>query len=326
MDAAVYDSVDNFIIGCRGNRLFVCNPTTGAIQAQLDVGPWASGRSSLAYDAGSNRIYFAPWNLPQYQLVVSSENSKRFVYRLHVAGGSLSLDQTIDVDTLAGFAVDNQSSKLEVGITAMDSGNGWIFCKWKSASFSGTGGGGSLRFSAANPASFTNALEGVLGGWNNIAYSSISGHDWAFQPDPEGGPEVVFYDYTSGLESVFRVANPRMILAVGADPNNHVYVTDINQLIYVYHPNGDRNTATLLNTIDTTRSAFNGLSVRYRSTDGFIYVAGGSDNSVAVINTAGSGSLVGGAVLTGFDAPVDFVFTPTTRFAVQAGSVPLKAF
>jgi len=327
MDSAIYNSVDKFIIGIRGNRLFVCNPTTGAVVNQLDIGPWASGKSSIAYDAASNRIYAAPWNVPQMPLSGGVQIGTRSIYRLHSSSGVLSLDQTLDVGTLLATTVGFYPS-IELGVTAMDSGNGFIFCRYQTVSNTFKISASTMSFTANNPVagSVINASEGMIGGWHHVGYAHIGTDDWLFSPDPGGGPEVVFFDYTTQLESVFQIPNPGTVLAVGADPNNHVYVTDVAQLIYVYRPNGDRSTATLLNTINTGHTAFSGVSVRRNPTDGFMYVAGAEDNSVAVINTTGSGSLVGGAVIGGFDQPIDFVFTPTARFAVQAGAVPLKSF
>lgn len=319
MDAAVYDSVDKFIIGIRGNRVFRCDPTSGAILQQADIGTF--GRNGcLAYDVGTNKVFASVWDTPGF----TSRNgtftiSNRNIYRLNPS--TLAVELTADIGTQFSIAAGNAMN--ECGISAMDASGGNIYCRWFQTGVGGVNRGnvgGSLRFSAANMSTFINENEGVIGGYGNIIYGNVTstGHDNAIFPDQAGGPQVILSDYVTNGEALVSVPWPANMLAVGFAPTQqHVFVTDIAQQIYVFTTGGVSVT-----TINTGHSGFNGLSVRYNPNDGNIYVAGGNDNNVAQINPATNAL----TLIPGFDCPVNFVFTPTTRFAVQAGSTPLKSF
>jgi hypothetical protein len=322
MDNAVYASGIGAIIGIRGNRLFQCNASTGAIITQADIGTF--GRNGcLAYDSGSNKIFCSTWNTPHYdiQLVGLFQTSvaNRNLYRINPS--TLAVELTLDITTtfnlVNGLGHANDMTAQEAGICAMDSSGGNIYCRWWGNWINGGVSGGSLRFSAANVATFTNGAEGVVGGYPGIVYASIGGHDNALFCDQQGTQEIVLNDYTAVTENTFHTAN-KNILAVGFAPvQQHVFITDVAQLIYVYSTAGAS-----LTTINTGRANFNGLSVRFDATDGNIYVCGGNDNTIVQINPATNAFVV----IPGFDCPVDYVRAGATRFAVQAGSTPLKAF
>lgn len=327
MDMAV--DATTAIVGIRGNRLFVCDHTSGGLLSQLDVGQYARQNGCLSFDAASGRIYAAAWNTPQWSVDATFQSSTRNLYRLHLSGNTLVLDQTVDIGSTFSLA-SNRSAALDVGIMAMHpysvntGGINYIYCKWAARAQLGGGTGGSLRFNALNLATFNNGSEGFEGGYNNVVYGSIGGHDNAICPDPAGGPQVVMFDYTSSVENTFNNTLPKLTVAVGFAPvQQHVFVTDLAQKIYIYSTAG-----ALLATADTLQSAFNGLAVRLGN-DGKIYVAGGNSNMVAQIDPTNPAPTIanGGIVMiSGFDCPVDIITTSTTRFAVQAGSTPLKAF
>lgn len=316
MDQAVFASNPNLIIGIRGSRLFQCNATTGAVVTTADIGTVGWGKSCLAYDSGSNKVFCSTWNTPEYVIkhigFFDVPVSERNFYRINPS----TLAVELATDFQSNFGVSESDSTLqEVGICAMDSSGGNIFCRWWAAPHAGGSTGGSLMFSAANVATFHNGNEGTQGGFPHVVYGAVAGNDNAFFVDNQG-LQIIRYDYTANSEHVFSFTPPQNPLVAGFAPvQQHVLVTDVAQKIYVFDLAG-----ALLATIDTLRSGFNGVAARYNSVDGQVYVAGGNDNTVCVINPATNTFVI----KTGFDVPVDFVFTASKKFAVQAGSTPLK--
>ncbi len=75
-----------------------------------------------------------------------------------------------------------------------------------------------------------------------------------------------------------------------------------------------------VSTIDLGNDNFRPLHARYNSVDELLYIPGGKSDSVAVLDPADD-SL---SIVTGFDSPLDVVFTDSKAFAVQSGLVGLK--
>jgi len=73
--------------------------------------------------------------------------------------------------------------------------------------------------------------------------------------------------------------------------------------------------------IDTGRADARPRRALWNSVDGKVYVPGGKDDTVIVIDPASADSIT---VKTGFDSPIDFVFTPTKKWAVQHSLVGLR--
>ena len=326
MDNAVFASGASAIIGIRGNRVFRCDPTSGAVLQQADLGNF--GRNGcVSYDSGTNKVFCAAWDSPGFTARNATFTiSNRNIYRINPA--TLAVEITADIGTQFSIAAGNAMN--EYGISAMDSGAGNIYCRWFQTGVGGVNRGnvgGTLRFSAANMATQVNENEGVIGGYANVIYANVTstGHDNALFPDQAGGPQAILSDYVSNTEVLISAAFPQNMLAVGFAPTQqHVFLSDIAQKIYIYSIAG-----ALLATADTLQSAFNGLKIRYNSNDGKIYVAGGNSNFVAQIDPTNATPTIanGGIVMySGFDCPVDLVFTGSVRFAVQAGSTPLKSF
>lgn len=76
---------------------------------------------------------------------------------------------------------------------------------------------------------------------------------------------------------------------------------------------------TLFN-LDTVNSGSDPFRIRYRSTDGRLYIPCMTNNGIIVWNP-GTDS---GIFKSGFTSPIDVVFTPSKAFAVQGGPVGLR--
>lgn len=314
MDSACYDSTDNLIIGVRGGRIFKCDPSTGAVQSQADFAQPAFGLACCAWDSGSNRVFASVWNQPHFvNDAAFSVSSPKNIYR--IIPSTLATELVIPFDSITGFL--NETALWMSGPGAMVAVGGHIYGRMYYASNNaGSPKVSFFRFLASNFATnqFHNETDG---GYANCAYANVGGDDVLYALD-QSDQGFNWYDFTTSANN-FGPTNgdtTKVMLAIAFAPvQQHLYVTDQAQFIYVYDTAG-----AFVSSINTGRSAFNGIQIRFNSNDGLLYAAGFADNTVVVI-TPSTNAFV---VKTGFDLPVDFVFTPTKRFCVQQGGTPLK--
>jgi hypothetical protein len=186
-----------------------------------------------------------------------------------------------------------------------------------------------FKFSAANVA--VNFYESFGGNtFPNMCYATVGGHDRVYICSQDAD-EVQYWDWadSSSNQSAFNATRGFNCIE-WAPVQGVLYVCREFQFIDMYTTgvDGGGNSPVYSGiTLDTLRSTFNGVAIRYNSNDGLIYVAGGADNTVAVFNPATNvfiGGDPGSRVRAGYDLPCDFVFTGTMKFAVQQGTVPLK--
>lgn len=327
MDSACYASSDNLIIGVRGGRVYKANPITGEILSQSDFAPVAFGASSIIYDSGVNRCFATAWNTNSHDF--PNFRSTRTLYRITPSAVGCSTlgccnDLTLNIQTLfTGVGLPGFINGAESGIANMRALSGQIY---------GVGWSGAInvefsifKFQANAPA--TNAFEPFSVDNNpQMCVADIGGHDRVYVMDGSSGS----VDYWDFFDSSFNTSAPDTSRGYNAIEyavsTGVLYVCREYQFIDIYTTGvdgGGNSPVYSGTTLDTGRSTFNGVNIRYNSFDGLLYVAGGADNTVIVINPAGP-SIVPPNPRTGFDLPVDFVFTLTKKFAVQAGPVPLK--
>lgn len=317
MDAACYDSVDNLIIGVRGGRVFQCDASSGAVLNQSDYQQLGLGAATIVYDSGINRCYAACWNVGHYN--VANFSSTRNFYKiipntLAVDGAPISFETT--------FATTIGAGALLAGIASMKNVSGVIYgLAWNSTINPQLC---AIRFQASNLTIKTLASFGSIYGYPSFAYANVGGNDRVYIACPDAD-NVQWWDFTASTSGSggFDAGLGYVAIEFGG---TYLFVTRELQFIDVYDVTGAFQSALNLGniasgTINTGRSAFNGVNIRRNPYTGLIYVAGGADDSVFTIDpTLG----VLSAVKLGFDLPFDFVFTPTKTFAVQQGSVPLK--
>lgn len=303
------------IVGVRGGRVYKFDPTTGAVSSQADYSPLAFGRATCCYDPGINRIFATCFNIGHFD--PTNFGSARNIYRINPNTNPPSVDLVIPFSTT--FGVDIKYAAAECGIARMKAVSGNIYA------YGWTGTIHPIltvfKFAAASPgtpvANSPQALV-IIGSYPSFAYGSIAGEDVIMWADQDAC-DLESWNFSTGVQSNVGTDNTRNRVATEYAPvQGHLFVTAEFQFIYVYTLAG-----ALVATVDTGRSNFNGVDIQRNPIDGFIYVAGGSDNSVAIINPATN--LLVGAVLLGYDLPCGFVFSTTAKFAVQQGAVPLKA-
>ncbi len=314
MDDAAFCSaaVGTPIIGVRGGQMYKCDPITGDVTSQADYSPLAFGRATCCYDAGTNRVFATSFNIGHFDS--TNFSSAKNIYRINPTVTPPAVDLIIPF--AATFGATLNYAAAESGMARLKSSGGNIY---------GYGWTGAihptltvLRFQASAPGTFSTQQQSLIGSYPSFAQGVIGGDDTMIWADQDAC-NIESWGFTSSTGSGVGLDNTRNRIAIEYDGvSGHLFVTAEFQFIYVYSLAG-----ALITTIDTGRSTFNGVDILRNPNNGLIYVAGGSDNTVVIINPATN--LIVGEVLAGYDHPCGFVFTTTTKFAVQQGAVPLKA-
>lgn len=309
MDSACYDSVNGNIIGVRGGRAYQCNATTGAVNASpapFDYQQLAFGQATVVF--ANNLCYAACMSTPHYDVAAFGTN--RNFYRLNTL--TLQPAQTFNFKTNFGLPLNNAA--LESGLMVMRPfGTGIFAMGFKSAVNPSLN---LFNFSAIDPTTYSLVDIGFYG-YPSFGIGVVGGETFTFWARQDANTIASYGWGGTGFNENVADAGRGYYATEYAPVQNRVYVTREFQFIDVY----DNATApNFILTIDTTRSTFNGVNIKFNSVDGLLYIAGGADNTVIVLNPAGNSFVV----KTGFDLPFDFVFTPSKKFAVQLGSTPLK--
>lgn len=309
MDAAVYDSTDNLIIAVRGGRVFQCDAATGVVLSQLDFQQLGLGGSCIVWDQGTNRCFASCWNTGNYN--VPAFAAARNFYR--IVPNPLSVDL---VTPLSGIGGSITQPGFEAGIIQMKNIAGTIYgIAWDNNLPAVLGGLAAFKFLANNIATHTYAR---IGGYDypSFAYATVGGNDRIYTASSLEA-SVQWWDFVASGLTIAGTDVTRGYVAIEYAPvQQMLYVTREFQFIDIYDTSG-----VFQSTLNTARAAFNGVNIQFNPNDGFIYVAGGADGSVIVIDPATNAM----TVKTGFDLPWSFVFTPSAKFAVQQGATGLKA-
>lgn len=316
MDSACYDSTDNIIIGVRGGRLFKCSATDGSVILQTgsallpDYTQLSLGAACVCWDSGTNRCFATSWNQSRVDFV--NFRKTQSIYR--IVPSTLVIEASQDVDTLfngTAFGIPGALTWIEAGIVNIRADGGNLYAL---AYFGNTKP--DLYFLRVSATAWGSPAAYNIGGSTSsfsFAKGTRSGDDIVLAALPSIG-NWLGYNWTTaaGLGN----AGSYDVNCVEYDPGmDRVYAPEEFQFINVFTAAGVYSS-----TVNTGRSTFNGVNIRRNSNDGLLYIAGGNDNTVCVLNPVTNAF----TIKTGFDLPWDFVFTPTKKFAVQQGSTPLK--
>lgn len=309
MDDAAHDSTDDLIIGVRGGRVYKCSPTTGAVLAQSDYQQLGLGGACIVWDSGINRCFASAWNTGNWDF--TSFGSIRNFYRIIPA--SLAVDLVSPFGSTFGVDAFAITDIPACGLSVMKNVSGTIYALGWSAKDQQA-----YVFQFLANAVGTNAKR-ITGGYGypSIAYAKVGGtNDTAFWASAGNG-QVVSWDFTASSGNTSPVVGARGYVAIeyAPAPVDRLYVTREFQFIDIYDTG-----LNYISTVDTGRTTFQAVNILRNPNDGLLYICGGSDNTVIVLNPVGNSF----TVKTGFDLPWKTVFTPTKKFAVQQGSVGLK--
>lgn len=260
----------------------------------------------MCWDSATNKCFAAAWNIGHYN--VANFSGTRNIYRI--------IPNPLAVDVVQGFealfSVPIGYANLSAGVGALKAINGSIW---------GLGWNGALHPTAAvfkfSP-TFTGPVFHQMAdaSYPSFAYAKIGGtNDNIFIASPDAD-DIEWWDFTANSFNQNAFDTTKGYMAIEYAPvQQMLYVTRELQFIDIYNTSG-----VFQSTVNTGRSGFNGVNIQLNPNDGLLYVAGGADNTVIVIDPSTNAV----TIKTGYDLPWNFVFTPSAKFAVQQGATGLK--
>ncbi len=303
MDAAAYASTDNLIIGVRGSRVYKCSAVDGSIVTSMDYQQQGWGPASICYDVGIGRCFASCFNTPSFDTV----NALAVRQITRIIPSSVTPDLTLDVATLFG-SPNLLNPFMETGPGILKSSGGQIY----GMGYRGFLNTALFRFQANNTAN--NEFQAQGGEYTSFALAVIGGNQRMYFNEV-GLQSIGWWDFNTSTHTSGPVDTRNRLSIEYAPTQGRFYCPEEFQFIDIYD-----NTGTFLSQLNTARSNFNGVNIQRNTFTDLLYIAGGVDNSVVVLNPATNAF----TVKLGFDNPVNFVFTPTKSFAVQAGAIGLK--
>lgn len=329
LDQAVYVPAvgprAEFIAAVFGGTIYHFNAVTGVKVSQSRFAPTGMSPACLTYEPNLDRILAAVWNDPGIGIAADgSVLDFRYIYYINPATLAVTSTRNIWAD-FYGYGASTPPCPNPVeqtyGIRTLEYKSGKVYAT-AILPYLNTRAE-ALQFNAANPpvgfirSAFTSSgtvwstgSADTLGGTREIMWvgDQESGFIWGF--DILGG----------GADDVHTVFEPPFNpYGVAFDPAGVLWVGYLNGRIKKFNISALGVTPPLMLTVDLLRPNFTAFFVRYNPYNGKVYAAGYADNTVAEITPPATG-----LVKTGFDLPLDLVFTPTKIFAVQHGSVGLK--
>lgn len=304
MDDACYASADGFIIGVSGSRVYKCSATDGSIITSADYQQFGLSPASICYDVGTGRCFAVCWNTPSFD----TSNSVGVRQITRIIPSTVANDLVFDLATTfgLGFIV---ATFMQNGMGYLKSLGGNIYGMGSLTTANQTN---VFKFQASNPA--INEHHGVGPEYASFALAVIGGNQRMYW-NQVSDQAVEWWDFVAAANGSGPVDTRNRLAIEYAPTQGNFYCTEEFQFIDIYD-----DTGTFVLQLNTARSNFNGVSIMRNPFTDLLYIAGGVDNSVVVLNPAGNTF----TVKLGFDLPFRFVFTPTKTFAVQRGTVGLK--
>lgn len=316
LDQAVYvPSVGGrpaYIAGVYGGYLYTFDPATGAasatLKSRISVPPFSD--SSLAYNPADDRLYLAHWNDPASGTPLLTDATGQRLYQINA--DTLAVITTWDLNVLDPGPLGHWL--YWCGMHRIICNAGKIYGTYFVRGSGFRPHGFVFSFDPATATFVSTVTNNTLGGWLGLA---INGSQlWLAAADTKKVYTMALADITNGgtiAPSYTTGAPANFDLCVV--PSGNAYLTTKTGVIRRLTSGGsDRGNLTLPGASPYV------LCVRYNPFNGLVYAPDVNNNSVNVINPADDSV----TVKTGFDSPLDMVFTPTKIFAVQSGRTALK--
>lgn len=323
LDQAVYHSPTDKIYGIRGGWVHVFNATTGALENSYWTLPCGGSNSSIV-SCGSY-LYASSWNaqIRNFSNLAMWQNTGLYmdVYR-------------IDPTNLSAAPVC-----LNV-IPAIQNGNYWQNpCGFLGLTTNGTRIGGLVGWVAAgcyactfNPASIPNpAFDPPL---PSTLLHSTGDHLGDMAYIQSGSLVMVacsptFYEVSAYTDNAVTGPNQDYEESIAAAPTLNAFgVTYALSTNKIYYCTGSRYLlrydadCTNETYVDIGIAAARPKRLKYWSVNDRVYIPNWSADSVTILNP-NTDAVV--STESGFDKPIDIVFTPTKAFAVQDAATGLRA-
>lgn len=322
LDTAIYSLVEDAIFGVRGQYVYRFNANTGALEETLRFCEGICfGEASILELNG--KLYIGVWRgllpevSPQFDV-----NRDIYIVDYNLVGSvSMGLSAAIDaVHSGTLYPYVNRPDSWTAGFSNLVT-NGVEIVGFSDAS--------AERIFKVDP---TN-VAGVTFQNANIDRAAMvqmtydSTHDCVFINNPRS-QEFEVMDFTTFDNLTRAEATPTAVTTFG-----HCYVSTTTK-VYAVRGTQDLvkfnvNESFPLSGVDFTWSHLPGMlpvnanpfRIRFNLNDGMIYVPNWGADSVTIIDPATDTSV---NTVTGFESPIDMVFTPTKVFAVQNAARGLK--
>lgn len=317
LDSAVYVSSVDKIFGCDGAYVHQCDPATGARESSVRVTGPVLGPTSIAYHAANGNLYLAGWFDPSWVDMTDTFPSPRAdIYPIDPAtltvGAPLGIRSIFPALQPPGnrFGMNGPHTLLSLG--------SYLYFLYRYQS----GGGAPYRINPSNTSqNNTNASAG-WNAWNS--WQAATDGSFYYLCDPELVIWKAPLDF-SGVAALWDMAE------FSDDDQTPVACEVAGSDVYAVCGNGNLMKVTMFEqfgpgtwsalNLETVQANVKPFKLRYNSNDGLLYIPCQNEDCVIVWNPADDT----GELKSGFDGPVDCVFTSDAAFAVQSGPQGLKA-
>lgn len=300
LDTALYHTVLDQIFAVRGGYIFKLNASSGSIISSSRYNGIAFPYSDLTWDSVNDRLWTCFWHDPLRE--VWPDQTYMRIFEINPADLSVVSDYG-----LITSGCDTTYGEYGNGPQAVLYAKGMLYV----ATMNGTGTGHRLaKYDPTNiPVGSTcNIIPAYRTYFPHIVYDSNQNEVWV---NDVGGNRV----YGETLGPLASIAPHEPFGFCLCTVNNDLYMACGTQ--YVIRQN---TTTGVFSAIDTARANATPFRARFNAYDNMVYVPLYRDDRVAVIDPS-SGDAV--TIKTGFDSPIDCVFTPTKKWAVQQGNTGL---
>lgn len=312
----IYATLDNYVVKC--------NATTGAKEASAKVCAPSLGTMRITGDATtiyvSSRLDYSLNKTAGGTLPATSKQIFNVDPTTLVATNVLKVDDTIQTY----FAGSVDVSYPHWGPGAMKVLNGYLYFVYVGAN----GGYAFCRVSLTNPTTDNEIVPGFQPGAakqyaEGFDMASILGTDYFWIPSADTS-QITYGNVVPAHPLTVFVTIHAPVVA-GQYPTSCVYVP-ASGLVYgvcgtdtLFRYNSTTNILTALD-LGTVITGGMPCRIRVSPLDGKLYIPCQIEDQIIVWDT----STETGIVKTGFDSPIDVVFTASKSFAVQSGVTPLK--
>lgn len=318
----IYDAVyaAGKIYGCMGPYVIQFNATSGAKEAIARVTAPIAGPSRICYHAATGLLYVSCWFDPAWDDQVSDVGSPNAdIFPVNPAG--LAVGAAIGLEAAwPGISMGPHDGMSGPWFLLSD-GN-YIYFSYRQQ-----GAGGKLyRINPTNTADKATALGWRWLNWNAHSFGLYGGK--LYWPDPDRDIWWGAADFTGLADNPLPgFTNTETPVALAVDGSGIAWTVCGNQWLLRANMGGPTYTAINLedNTV-VTGAVSNVRPFRIRWQNALLYIAVQNQDGVIIYNPTGNapGAPTPGIFKSGFDGPVDTVWTGAKAFAVQSGPVSLK--
>ena len=307
---ACYVPVLDKIIATRGGRIIKCNATTGEREDEAVVVTPASGHSRICYHAATGNVYVGIRFCMSDMAIVAQ--TRRGIFEVNpttmVVGSNLS--NAANMFNFGPWPDDTDNY-----ITWMFSAGSYVY--W---GYQDTGASGSMRIDPSNTADFkTNCGLNATG---FIVDQCSAGPAVAYAPEAYSDSSDSM-DLASGINDGHCVVTPHKTVAAaycGFDGLAYL-VCGTQWLVRVDSYTPDAFTVYNLAAIEATADP---RRIRYNSVDQKLYMPCQEENGIIIFDPSNPLTVSAHRWVSGFENPIDVVFTPSKKFAVQESPIGLK--